>query len=197
MSGNDDRRRQQGIAPPHDANPFGGMMQLPEQIGEVNIDEKGREVLLGLDNKILRQLKEVMLTKDRNPPDAGALWTEALGILHSMERFVRDGEGKFHIGGIQWEEFLREAEPTFVRLQNWSGIIKAMGDALGLGALLIASLHGDVIKHLNRNDLRTLVPEDQLQMFRIMFESNFLESMKGIFAIPPQEPGQQPTQGFV
>lgn len=201
MSGNDeqgDMGRIEIPLPQGPRNPLEGFLrpQLPEQVGEVDIDEKTKEVLLGLNNKLLRALAQIMITPDRKPPDTTALWNEALGHLAAQARFIRDAEGKFHLEGIQYEEFLTQAEPLFVNLRNWAGIFSAMGEALNLGALLIASLHGDVANHLGRDDLKTLVPEDQLQMFRIEYEAKNLESMKGVFATEPQQ-GERPAQGFV
>lgn len=202
MSGN----REFGRPPQDDAcpmpqnprNPFEFMTpQVPEQIGEVDIDAKAREVLLGLDKMILRELAPVMLTRDRKPPDATALWNEALGQLASLSRFVRDADGKFYDDGIHFEEFLIQSEPLFVQLQNWSGIFKALGEVLGLGGLLIASLHGDVKNHLDRDDLKTLIPEDYLQLFRMQYEAKKLQSMKGIFANEPATGAGEQSQGFV
>jgi len=184
--------------PENPRNPFDFMMpQAPVQVGEVDIDAKAREVLLGLDKMILRELAPIMLTPDRKPPDATALWNEALGQLASLSRFVRDADGKFYDDGIQFEEFLTQSEPMFVQLQNWSGIFKALGEVLGLGALLIASLHGDVKNHLERDDLKTLIPEDYLQLFRMQYEAQKLQSMKGIFANEPARGEGEQSQGFV
>lgn len=206
MSGNDEVRRQ--TRPPmvqdrqdngHDEDtPYEEFMapRLPEQIGEVNIEEKAREVLLGLDHKLLKHLAPVMLTKDRKPPDATALWVEAMSHLNSFSRFVRDAAGKYYLDGIHFEDFIREAEPMVTRLQNWSGIFSAMGETLMLGACLLASLHGDTIKYLHRDELKTLMPEEALQAFRVMYESKHLESMKNVFATEPTEQHGQ-TQGVV
>jgi len=184
--------------PNNPRNPHEFMMpQMPEQIGEVDIDAKAREVLLGLDKKLLKELMPIMLTPDRKPPDVTALWNEALGQLAALSRFVRDRDGKFYDDGIHFEEFLTQAEPLFVQLQNWAGIFKALGEVLGLGALLVASLHGDVKNHLGRENLKTLVPEDYLQLFRMQYEANKLESMKGIFANEPARGRGNQSQGFV
>ena len=179
-------------------NPFEFLMPpLPEVVGEVNVDDKAREVLLGLDKKILRELSKAIASPDRKPPDLNALWNEALGLMSSLSRFVRDRNGKYYDDGIHYEEFLSQAEFVFDALEKWGGILKTLGHALDLGGLLIGSLFYDVRDLLDRGDLKFKIPEDVIMRFRYEYESKNLESMKNAFAEPTTANVEGTTEGRV
>ncbi len=187
----------------HNHNPFGGgqfpggvpVPAIPEQTGEVDLDEKTREVLLGLGNKVERHMKENLLATGGQIPDFNALLGESIGMLNSMDRFIR-ANGQYHADGVDWADLVKQIEPLYVKLQNWQGIFQSTATAMEIGRLLLASLHADIIaaKELTKEDgtaMIKLAPDALIAMFRLNYESKNLESMRGAFPEQPQIP-QQP-----
>ena len=171
---------------------------IPEETGEVDLDDKTREVLLGLGNKVERHMKENLLATGGQIPDFNALLSESIGMLNSMERFIRLN-GRYLEGGVDWADLVKQIEPLYVKLQNWQGIFNSTATAMEIGRLLLASLHADIIavKELTKEDgtaMVKLAPDALIAMFRLNYESKNLESMKGAF---PEQPDtqEQPQQG--
>jgi hypothetical protein len=168
------------------------MPQIPEQTGNVDLDEKTREVLMGLGNKVERHTQENLLTPGRAVPDLTVLYKETVEMLNSMDRFVRDSNGRFYEDGIPWDELVKEIEPMFVKIQAWQGIFQVVASSMDIGRMLMASLHADIIDN-KEFDLRKLVPEEMIQLFRVNYESKFLRSMANAF--PDLQTNPQEQQG--
>lgn len=168
------------------------MPQIPEQTGNVDLDEKTREVLMGLGNKVRRHAQESLLTPGRELPDLTALFDEGVQMMNSMGRFIRDENGSFYEDGVNWDELVKEIEPMFVKMQEWQGIFQVVASSMDIGRMLMASLHADIIDDKDL-ELRKLVPEQMIQLFRLNYEAKHLRSMTNAF--PNQEGTSDAQQG--
>lgn len=172
------------------------MPQLPEQTGNVDLDEKTREILLGLGNKVERHTQENLLTPGRAIPDLTVLHSEAIQMMNSLKRFIRDSDGNFYENGVDWAELVKEIEPMFVKIQEWQGIFQVVASSMDIGRMLMASLHADIIDN-KEFELRKLVKEDLLQLFRINYEAKHLRSMANAFPDQANPQDQQEPGGSI